>query len=89
MDYLDPVQEVSEQGLNRPQQVSFLPQDSNIQHQETDLQHHGNFPRPKETYPQAYDMRETTMACNQTVTFSQLVSLEQIVISNHRYVIYN
>lgn len=71
---LGPIQVGSKQGLNRLQQVSFLSRDSNMKHQETDLQPDRNFPRPKEIYPQAYDIKETTMACNQTVTSSQQVT---------------
>lgn len=39
----DPVQGLSDQGLNRPQQDSFLPQESNLQQQETTF-------RPQEKY---------------------------------------
>ncbi|XP_052711900.1 uncharacterized protein LOC128186179 [Crassostrea angulata] len=52
----DPVQGLSDQGLNRPQQDSFLPQESNLQQQETTFRPQekyrsplGTFTRPQES----------------------------------------
>lgn len=83
MGHPGPVQGVSQQGLNRPQQDSFLPRESNIQQQETNLRSQENYPlpqgnltRPQEIYPQPQETRETNTAAmigNQNVTSSQQV----------------
>lgn len=61
------VQGLSEKELTRPHQDFLLAQEPN-------LQPNWNFPRPRENYPQAHEMTESTMTCNQTVTSSQHVS---------------
>lgn len=73
----DPVQGLSDQGLNRPQQDSFLPQESNLQQQETtfrpqenNLLPQGNFSRPQETR----DTNTAPLTENQNVIPSQQVS---------------
>lgn len=76
-----PVQGLTDQGLNRPQQDSFHPQESNIQPQETILRPQENFPlplgnltRPQENYLQPQGNFSRPLETRENVTPSQQVS---------------